>query len=68
MSDPRIDRLEERIAWLEHHVTKQDKAMLELSEALDLVRREYLRLRERAESSAPTETLPSAGDDRPPHY
>ena len=61
MSDPRIERLEERIAWLEHHVTKQDKAMLELSEALDLVRRECLRLRERAEAL-------SVGDERPPHY
>lgn len=68
MSDPRLERLEERIAWLEHHVTKQDKAMLELSETLDLVRRECVRLRERAESAAPAEGLPPTDDERPPHY
>lgn len=68
MSDPRIERLEERIAWLEHHVTKQDKAMLELSEALDGVRRECVRLRERAESAGPADGPPPPGEERPPHY
>jgi SlyX protein len=68
MSDPRIERLEERIAWLEHHVTKQDKAMLEMSETLDLIRRECVRLRERTESSGSPEAGAVPAEERPPHY
>jgi len=68
MSDPRIERLEERIAWLEHHVTKQDKAMLEMSETLDLIRRECVRLWERTESSGSPEGGAVPAEERPPHY
>ena len=45
MSDERFERIEERVAWLEHHVTQQDRAMLELAERLDRVVRELTRLR-----------------------
>jgi SlyX protein len=40
MPNERVDRLEERIAWLERHVTAQDKAMLELHEEIERLRRE----------------------------
>ena len=40
MSEERLLRLEEKIAYLERHVTAQDRAMLELTEELDALRRE----------------------------
>ena len=63
-----LKRLEEKIAHLEHHVTQQDKAMLEMSEDIARLRRELKTLRERATTgttSGDTETMP---DERPPHY
>ena len=38
MSSERIDRLEERLVWLQRHVTEQDKVMLELSDELARLR------------------------------
>lgn len=67
MADARLERVEERIAWLERHVIEQDKAMLELGEELRRLTRELLALRERT-------TTPDAGageasaNERPPHY
>ena len=68
VSNERIDRIEERLAWLQRHVTEQDKAMLEMAGQLDRIKAEVLRLKQRSES-APT-GLDSAGpeSDRPPHY
>lgn len=66
-----IHRLEEKIAYLERHVTEQDKAMLEMSDAIRRLSREVKTLRERdatggAGSGSPgEEALP---DERPPHY
>ncbi len=70
MSGERIERVEERVAWLEHHVTQQDRVMLELAERLDRVTRELARLRERsAGGSVPGEAGGAeATDERPPHY
>lgn len=67
----RIQRLEEKIAYLERHVTEQDKAMLELAEELAALRREVRSWRERAAAAAAGEgnaegTAP--GQERPPHY
>ena len=70
MPDARIEKLEERVAWLEPHVTQQDKAMLEMAKRLDRLQVELLRLRERAAAD------PAAGmgvgidpaAERPPHY
>jgi SlyX protein len=61
--------LEEKIAYLERHVTEQDKAMLEFSEEITRLRREILILRSRVEG----DTSPGIGgselrDERPPHY
>jgi SlyX protein len=66
----RIRRLEERLVWLERHVTEQDKAMLEQAKILDRVLVELRLLRERAAGGG----LGAAGeggvaaDERPPHY
>ena len=65
-----ILRLEEKIAYLERHVTEQDKAMLKLSDDLAALRRELKALRERTlsgggDGSAGSEPPP---DERPPHY
>ena len=64
-----VTRLEEKIAYLERHVTEQDKAMLEFAEDLARLRREIKTLTGRI-SSVPTagleDRLPE--EDRPPHY
>lgn len=65
----RIARLEERLAWLERHVTEQDKAMLEQSRLLDRALAELRLLRERAAGGGAGGAggdLPA--DERPPHY
>lgn len=67
MPTERIDRLEERLAWLQRHVTEQDKAMLEMAGQLDRVKAELTRLKQRAEASPPAPEG-SAADERPPHY
>jgi SlyX protein len=63
--------LEEKIAYLERHVTEQDKAMLELADELAALRREMKMWRERAMSGGnqggPDERMDQA-DERPPHY
>jgi SlyX protein len=65
VSEERLLRLEEKIAYLERHVTAQDRAMLELTEELDAFRREVRRLREaRAEAGS----APEPAEERPPHY
>ena len=67
MSDARIERLEERLAWLERHVTEQDKEMLEQSRRLDRALAELRLLRERA-AGAPAAAPEAPADERPPHY
>ncbi len=65
--------MEEKVAYLERHVTAQDKVMLELSDLLARVRAELKMLRERAGDSG---AIGCAGrdeggelrDERPPHY
>jgi len=65
-----IQRLEEKIAYLERHVTEQDKAMLEMADGIARLRRELKALRERGAGAAgggePGE--PETRDERPPHY
>lgn len=71
MSDERLKRLEERIAFLDRHVSEQDKVMLELGDQIGRLRRELKRLRE---AGAPTGGTGGATgeeastDERPPHY
>ena len=64
----RLQRLEEKIAYLERHVTEQDKVMLEMGDMLAKLRVELLALRERSTGSSRGEGEPSPVDERPPHY
>ncbi len=69
MSDARIERLEERLAWLERHVEEQDKVMLEQADHIDRLRAELRLLRERASSGqAAAGDFTEPTDERPPHY
>lgn len=68
MSEERIDRLEERLAWLDRHVTEQDKAMLEMSRQLDRALAELRLLRDRVAAGGAASSSDSATDERPPHY
>ena len=66
-----IHRLEEKIAYLERHVSEQDKAMLEMSDAIRRLSREVKTLRERdATGGAGSGSLgeDAMTDERPPHY
>ncbi|HSY53727.1 MAG TPA: SlyX family protein [Opitutaceae bacterium] len=67
MPSERIDRLEERLAWLERHVTEQDKTMLVLHEELARLRAELKKLRERPSAGSENSDQPEP-DARPPHY
>ena len=73
MSDERILGLEEKVAYLERHVTAQDKVMLELGDTLTRVRAELRMMRERTgeSGSGGAGTSGEGGeprDERPPHY
>jgi SlyX protein len=63
-----IRRVEEKIAFLERHVTEQDKAMLEMAEDIARLRRELKTLRERPASSGIAGGHEDVADERPPHY
>ena len=65
MNDERVDRLEERLAWLQRHVTEQDKAMLGLAEEIGQLRRELAELRRALDGESAGSASP---DERPPHY
>jgi len=69
MEHARLERVEERIAWLERHVVEQDKAMLELSDEVRRLRQELILMRERLAGAAAAggDEAPPA-DERPPHY
>jgi SlyX protein len=62
-----IRQLEEKIAYLERHVTEQDKAMLELADDVGRLRRELKTLRERPGGGG-TGPREEAEPERPPHY
>ncbi len=61
--DP-IARLEERIAWLERHVTEQDKVMLAQGDALRKLAEELTNLRERQDQKSGA----LDADEKPPHF
>jgi SlyX protein len=64
-----VTRLEEKIAYLERHVTEQDKAMLEFADELARLRREVKALRDRQPSGGDLGGPGSdPSDERPPHY
>jgi SlyX protein len=64
-----LQRLQEKIAYLERHVVEQDKAMLEMAERIDRLKQELAGLRERMPAAPAHEAgggAPAA--ERPPHY
>ena len=64
-----MTRLEEKIAYLERHVTEQDKAMLEFADELARLRHELNLFKARAVPGASGEIADiSETDERPPHY
>jgi SlyX protein len=69
--EPRLDRLEERLAWLERHVAEQDRAMLDLAEENLRLRQELTRWQARVSNAGIQEGQPGGGlgeEERPPHY
>ncbi len=69
--DDRVLRLEEKVAYLERHVTAQDKVMLELGDELARLRAESRLQRDRADDAAGGGAGAPGGelrDERPPHY
>ena len=68
MSDS-LQKLEEKVAYLERHVCEQDKAMLEMSELLDRIKIELGSMRQRMEDAAPGSSDDATLiNERPPHY
>lgn len=69
-TDAAIQRLEERIAWLQKHVTEQDKVVLALTDDFERLKKECVALRERQEQAEGAmhqgDSLPR--DEKPPHY
>ena len=62
-----VKRLEEKIAYLERHVTEQDKAMLEFAGQLSEIQRELKALRARIAGPRDNDE-PDPVPERPPHY
>lgn len=63
-----MQRLEEKIAYLERHVAEQDRAMLEYAEELARLRREFTALRALTRRGLADGERDSTADERPPHY
>ena len=64
-----IKHLEEKIAFLEHHVTGQDRVMLQFADDLARLKRELKAISGRLAGSALSGAVePAADDERPPHY
>jgi SlyX protein len=63
-----IKRLEEKIAYLERHVTEQDKVMLQLADDLARLRKELERVRTRETPGGSNENSAADFEERPPHY
>lgn len=60
--------LEEKIAFLEHHVTEQDKVILGLVEDVGRLKRELRVLVARIAAAGAPEDQDEPQEERPPHY
>ena len=67
MSNESLIALENRFAWLERHVTEQDRAMLKLEDEVRRLKRRLELLQEGLKARGQAEEPPPA-DERPPHY
>jgi SlyX protein len=68
METIRIERVEERVAWLERHVAEQDKAMFELTETVERLKRELQSMRSRLATRDGSGDYEAPADEKPPHY
>jgi len=68
MSDERLNKLESRYAWFEKHSLEQDKAMLEMSDEIRRLRKEFVVLKSNLESQSHAEGGPETPEPPPPHY
>lgn len=66
MSEQRLTDLEASYAWLERHVSDQDKVILEMGEEIRRLRRELEKLKAALANAAPAE--PEVPEEPPPHY
>ena len=65
----RLQRYEERVAWLERHVGEQDRAMLEMAHRIDALVKATTSLRTRlGEDRGGADGGPEAPEPPPPHY
>jgi uncharacterized coiled-coil protein SlyX len=67
-SDPRLERLEEIIAHLEHHVAEQDRVILALSDDLSRLRKTLGTLQDHLAHTRETDAPVPPPTERPPHY
>jgi SlyX protein len=67
MPNERLDRLEERVAWMERHLTEQDKAMLDLHGENRRLQRALAELRA-GFVSLEGDASPPAATEKPPHH
>ncbi|MDP1581179.1 MAG: SlyX family protein [Candidatus Didemnitutus sp.] len=63
----RLTHLEERYAHLQRHMTEQDKVMLELSDELARLKKDFSQQRA-LQGNSPVADAPPPSDERPPHY
>ena len=64
----RLQRLEEKVAYLERHVTEQDKVILQIGDQLAKLRLEVRTMRERAAGTTANPGEQESPEPRPPHY
>lgn len=64
----RLQRLEEKVAYLERHVTEQDKVMMDFGDQLAKLKQELKVLRDRSADSSGASSDEKPANERPPHY
>ena len=66
MTDPAIQELETKIAFLERHVEEQDRIILALRKKLDAIEEAFEQVKSGLrDAGGDGDSLP---DERPPHY
>lgn len=60
-----LQSLEEKTAYLEHHIEAQDRELLRLWNTIDKLRQDLQKLQSRVETGGPGE---APANDKPPHY
>lgn len=66
-TDERISQLEERLTWLQRHVTDQDLVISEQMRAIELLKKHLSTLHARLPGTSDGDSAPPA-EERPPHY